>query len=140
MSGGHAINPGFSSTKGIHIYLRKFSQVTYDATSGTVVIGSGLIWDTVYEQLQEHSVITVGGRVTGVSERRDSSSRFQSYYVTDWRWWLRTRWRLALHCVPLSCILTAHQQDIPTRPISTAFQSTAPSASIWFCPMGRLHM
>jgi len=69
------MNPGFSSTKGIHIYTGKFSQVTYDPTSGTVVVGSGLIWDTVYQRLQEHNVIVVGGRVTGVSERRDSLGR-----------------------------------------------------------------
>ena len=66
-SGGHTANPGFSSTKGVHIYTGKFSQVTYDKSSGTVVIGSGLIWDTVYERLQEHRVSVVGGRVTGVS-------------------------------------------------------------------------
>jgi FAD/FMN-containing dehydrogenase len=64
-------NPGFSSTEGIHIYTGRFSQVTYDATSGTVVVGTGLIWDNVYEQLQEHNVIVAGGRVTGVSRRRD---------------------------------------------------------------------
>jgi len=69
------MNPGFSSTKGIHIYTGKFSQVTYDPTSGTVVVGSGLIWDTVYQRLQEHNVIVVGGRVTGVSERRNSLGR-----------------------------------------------------------------
>ena len=68
-SGGHTSNPGFSSTKGIHIYTGKFSQVTYDAASGTAVIGSGLIWDTVYQRLQEHCVSVVGGRVTGVSGR-----------------------------------------------------------------------
>ena len=66
-SGGHTANPGFSSTKGVHIYTGKFSQVTYDKPSGTVVIGSGLIWDTVYERLQEHRASVVGGRVTGVS-------------------------------------------------------------------------
>lgn len=66
-SGGHTINPGFSSTKGILIYTGRFSQVTYDATLGTVVIGSGLVWDTVYERLQEYNVNVVGGRVSGVS-------------------------------------------------------------------------
>jgi FAD/FMN-containing dehydrogenase len=68
-SGGHATNPGFSSTKGIHIYTEKFSQVTYDVASGTAVIGSGLVWDTVYQQLQEHNVSVLGGRVTGVGVR-----------------------------------------------------------------------
>jgi FAD/FMN-containing dehydrogenase len=67
MSGGHTANPGFSSTEGIHIYTGKFSQVTYDAASGTAVIGTGLIWDDVYRRLQEHSVSVLGGRVTGVS-------------------------------------------------------------------------
>ena len=32
------------------------------------MIGSGLIWDTVYERLQDHDVIVLGGRATGVSE------------------------------------------------------------------------
>jgi len=66
------MNVGFSSTKGIQIYTGKFSQVTYDPTSGTVVVGSGLIWDTVYQRLQEHDVTVVGGRATGVSGSRDS--------------------------------------------------------------------
>jgi len=66
MSGGHTVNPGFSSTRGIHIYTGRFSQVTYDAASNTAVIGSGLIWDTVYEKLQNYNVTVVGGRVPGV--------------------------------------------------------------------------
>ena len=66
-SGGHTSNPGFSSTKGIQIYTGKFSQVTYDVASGTSVIGTGLIWDNVYQQLQEHNVTVLGGRSTGVS-------------------------------------------------------------------------
>ncbi|QRV98414.1 FAD-binding domain protein [Ceratobasidium sp. AG-Ba] len=55
-SGGHATNPGFSSTPGVQIALFKLSGVTYRATRamsdgsvGTVEIGAGL-----------------GGRVTGV--------------------------------------------------------------------------
>jgi len=70
-SGGHAINLGFSSTKGIHIYTGKFSQVTYDAVSGTVVIGTGLVWEAVYQRLQDHRVSVVGGRATGASGCRD---------------------------------------------------------------------
>jgi len=66
MSGGHAANPGFSSTPGIHIYLRRFSEVTYNPESGTAVIGSGLTWDTVYERLQKHGVSVLGGRAAGV--------------------------------------------------------------------------
>ena len=71
-SGGHSVNPGFSSTKGIQIYTKKFSQVTYDAASSTAVIGTGLTWDTVYERLQDHNVTVLGGRVGGVSDPRDS--------------------------------------------------------------------
>ena len=82
MSGGHTANPGFSSTKGIHIWTRKFSQVTYDPACGTAVIGTGLIWDTVYQQLQEHGVIVLGGRATGVS-RAISSAGTSSYLVTQ---------------------------------------------------------
>ena len=61
------MNLGFSSTEGILIYTGKFSQVTYDAASGTAAIGSGLIWDDVYQQLQEHNITVLGGRITGVS-------------------------------------------------------------------------
>ena len=43
--------------------------MTYDAASSTAVIGTGLIWDTVYERLQEHNVVVLGGRVSGVSGR-----------------------------------------------------------------------
>ena len=67
-SGGHTANLGFSSTEGIQIYTGRFSQVTYDVTTGTAVIGSGLVWDDVYQQLQEHNVTVLGGRSTGVSE------------------------------------------------------------------------
>jgi FAD/FMN-containing dehydrogenase len=69
MSGGHTANPRFSSTEGIQIYTGRFSQVTYDVSSGTAVIGTGLIWDDVYQQLQEHNVTVLGGRVPGVSGR-----------------------------------------------------------------------
>jgi len=74
-SGGHTTNPRFSSTKGILIYTGKFSQVTYDPASGTAVVGSGLTWDVVYQRLQEHNAIVVGGRVPGVSGRHDSLGR-----------------------------------------------------------------
>ena len=60
------MNPGFSSTKGILIYTGRFSQVTYDPTSETAVIGTGLVWETVYEQLQDYNVTVLGGRATGV--------------------------------------------------------------------------
>ncbi|KAK0462632.1 FAD dependent oxidoreductase [Desarmillaria tabescens] len=64
--GGHASNPGFSSTTGVHIAMSRFSEVTYDPTSETATIGSGLVWDDVYASLAPHGVNVVGGRVTGV--------------------------------------------------------------------------
>ena len=49
-SGGHATNPGFSSTPGVQIALFKLSEVTYhpapaaaDGSVGTVDVGSGLV-------------------------------------------------------------------------------------------------
>ena len=92
MSGGHTSNPGFSSTEGIQIYTGRFSQVTYDPASGTAVIGSGLIWDTVYERLQDHDTIVLGGRVTGVSELLDSLGwNTLNCHVTDRRGWVGAR-------------------------------------------------
>ena len=49
--------------------------MTYDPESGTAVIGSGLTWDKVYERFQEHGVVVLGGRVSGVSGSRDSIGR-----------------------------------------------------------------
>jgi FAD/FMN-containing dehydrogenase len=66
-SGGHTTNPGFSSTEGIQIYTKRFSQATYDAASGTAVIGTGLTWESVYQQLQAYNVNVLGGRVPDVS-------------------------------------------------------------------------
>ncbi|KAF9475602.1 FAD-binding domain-containing protein [Pholiota conissans] len=64
--GGHASNPGFSSTTGVHISMYRFSEINYDATSQTVEVGAGLIWDDVYAALEPFNVNVVGGRVTGV--------------------------------------------------------------------------
>ncbi|ESK91304.1 FAD-bindingdomain-containingprotein [Moniliophthora roreri MCA 2997] len=64
--GGHASNPGFSSTTGVQIAMSRFSEVTYNAQSQTAVIGAGLIWDDVYAALAPYNVNVVGGRVTGV--------------------------------------------------------------------------
>ncbi|TFK39177.1 hypothetical protein BDQ12DRAFT_734991 [Crucibulum laeve] len=64
--GGHASNPGFSSTTGVHISMYRFSEVTYNSASQTAVIGAGLIWDDVYAALAPYNVNVVGGRVTGV--------------------------------------------------------------------------
>lgn len=64
--GGHASNPGYSSSSGVQIIMKRFSAVTVDETASTAVIGMGLVWDDVYEALEPYSVNVVGGRVTGV--------------------------------------------------------------------------
>ncbi|KAG2142419.1 hypothetical protein DEU56DRAFT_911114 [Suillus clintonianus] len=64
--GGHASNPGFSSTMGVQIAMARFSDVKYDAPSQTATIGAGLVWDAVYAALEPHGVNVVGGRASGV--------------------------------------------------------------------------
>ena len=44
----------------------KFDDVVYEADSGTVVLGAGLIWDDVYDALDQYNINVVGGRVPGV--------------------------------------------------------------------------
>ncbi|CAF1179458.1 unnamed protein product [Adineta steineri] len=65
-SGGHSLNPGFSSTAGIHISMQCFNNVNYNPNDGTVDVGPGLVWDDVYKQLQSYNVSVLGGRVVGV--------------------------------------------------------------------------
>ncbi|KZV64574.1 FAD-binding domain-containing protein [Peniophora sp. CONT] len=64
--GGHASNPGFSSTQGVMIAMSRFSNVTLSADKSTVEVGAGLIWDDVYSALEDSGVNVVGGRVPGV--------------------------------------------------------------------------
>jgi FAD/FMN-containing dehydrogenase len=42
-SGGHASNPGFSSTPGVHISLKRFNQTELSPDGKTVTIGFGLV-------------------------------------------------------------------------------------------------
>lgn len=63
---GHTGNPGFSSTTGVQIAMSKFSEVTYNSATNTVIVGAGLNWDDVYAALEPYGVNVVGGRVTGV--------------------------------------------------------------------------
>ena len=64
--GGHSLNPGFSSSTGIQISMRRFRKVVYYSNNQTVDVGSGLIWDDVYESLAPYNVSVLGGRVSGV--------------------------------------------------------------------------
>lgn len=64
--GGHSSNPGFSSTTGIQISMARFGKVTYHSNDQTVDLGSGLIWQNVYEVLDPQNVTAVGARVASV--------------------------------------------------------------------------
>ena len=64
--GGHAFNPGFSSTTGIHISMSRFNKVVYHSNDQTVDVGAGLVWDDVYEALKPFNVSVIGGRLSGV--------------------------------------------------------------------------
>ena len=64
--GGHATNPGFSSTPGLEIALARFNSTKVNAYDGTVEVGPGLTWDQVYETLGPTGVNVVGGRIPGV--------------------------------------------------------------------------
>ncbi|KAG2359542.1 FAD-binding domain-containing protein [Suillus spraguei] len=64
--GGHSPNPGFSSTLGVQIAMRLFSEVVYDQNAQTVTFGMGLVWEDVYSALLQYNVTVVGGRSFGV--------------------------------------------------------------------------
>ncbi|CAD6448469.1 90d15712-ad23-465f-ab5d-77012b1c94e3 [Sclerotinia trifoliorum] len=64
-SGGHASNPGYSSTTGVHISLANLTQVTLSEDKSTVVLGTGSIWTDVFTAIDGSGVNVVGGRVVG---------------------------------------------------------------------------
>ncbi|CAE6344847.1 unnamed protein product [Rhizoctonia solani] len=118
-SGGHATNPGFSSTPGVQIALFKFSQVTYhpapaaaDGSVGTVEIGAGLVWDTVYARLEPLGVNVVGGRVTGVG--------VAGFTLGGGYSWLSNQYGLTIDTV------TAFEVVLPNGTITTATEKTNP--------------
>ncbi|KAH8983958.1 FAD-binding domain-containing protein [Lactarius hatsudake] len=64
--GGHAVNPGFSSTTGVQISMTRFSNIELNNATGTIDAGSGVTWDQVYAALDSTGVNVVGGRVPTV--------------------------------------------------------------------------
>ncbi|KAH9924785.1 uncharacterized protein B0H18DRAFT_1119801 [Fomitopsis serialis] len=59
--GGHAMNPHFSSTKGVQISMARFNQVEYDDTTEGLAVGAGNIWDDVYDIAENYKRKVVGG-------------------------------------------------------------------------------
>ncbi|KAJ3506507.1 hypothetical protein NLJ89_g6831 [Agrocybe chaxingu] len=64
--GGHALNPGFSSTTGIHVSMSGFDTLEWHKDENAIDIGAGLRWDHVYDYLNPEGYTVVGGRVRGV--------------------------------------------------------------------------
>jgi hypothetical protein len=64
--GGHATNPGFSSTKGVQIALARFNETKVNSEDRTVEVGPGLTWDQVYTALNSTGVNVIGGRIPGI--------------------------------------------------------------------------
>jgi len=64
--GGHATNPGFSSTPGVHISMTRFNDIVVRKDNQTVEIGAGLTWTDVYTHLVPKGLTVVGGRLNGV--------------------------------------------------------------------------
>ncbi|KAJ7044666.1 FAD-binding domain-containing protein [Mycena alexandri] len=60
--GGHSSNIGFSSTTGVHISLAQFNYTKLDVSAGTVAIGGGTNWISVYTTLDGTGFNVVGGR------------------------------------------------------------------------------
>ena len=64
-SGGHSSNPGFSSTDGVHITLKRLNQVELSEDKSIVTLGFGQSWADAYAALDGTGVGVVGGRVPG---------------------------------------------------------------------------
>jgi FAD/FMN-containing dehydrogenase len=64
--GGHNVNPGYTSTKGVLISMARFNETKVSSDKKTVALGAGLTWDQVYDALQPTGLNVVGGRVLGV--------------------------------------------------------------------------
>ncbi|KAF8601270.1 FAD-binding domain-containing protein [Ceratobasidium sp. AG-I] len=118
-SGGHATNPGFSSTPGVQIALFRLDEVTYhtelaaaDGSVGTVDIGAGLTWDTVYAALEPYNVNVVGGRVTGVG--------VGGFVLGGGYSWLSNQYGLAIDTV------VAFEIVLPNGTITTATETVNP--------------
>ncbi|KAG8724003.1 hypothetical protein FRC09_000811 [Ceratobasidium sp. 395] len=118
-SGGHATNPGFSSTPGVQIALFKLNEVTYhagpvsaDGSVGTVDIGSGLIWDDVYAALEPYNVTVVGARATGIG--------VGGFVLGGGYSWLSNQYGLAIDNV------VAFEVVLPNGTVTTTTEDTNP--------------
>ncbi|KDR82204.1 hypothetical protein GALMADRAFT_276752 [Galerina marginata CBS 339.88] len=63
---GHSYNKGFASTTGVQIALKQMNSFSYDAGRRTASFGPGNAWSDVFPKLEQHGVMTAGGRIEGV--------------------------------------------------------------------------
>ncbi|KAL4738242.1 hypothetical protein BDV11DRAFT_206088 [Aspergillus similis] len=65
-SGGHSSNPGAANApNGVTFDLTQLNTVTIHPDTATVSVGSGLSWQEVYDVLDPHGLVVLGGR-TGI--------------------------------------------------------------------------
>lgn len=55
------MNPSFSSTMGVQLYMCRLNGVVYDPKTETVDVGAGSVWDEVYGELARYRRNIVGG-------------------------------------------------------------------------------
>jgi len=89
--GGHATNPGFSSTLGVQIAMVCFNTVAIDHSASVVAVGARLLWDDVYKALNRTRLNVVGSCVPGIGvagltlgRGRYFSSRLAIFTVAHW--------------------------------------------------------
>jgi hypothetical protein len=140
--GGHQTNPGFSSTTGVHISLKKLSEIEYDAQKNVVTVGAGLTWDDVYAALDPLGVGVVGGRSTGV---RNHIITFEHDYITCiFRLVLLDSFSVEVsnrpqtHRSPVHPIARGSVQVILSRQTNTVLLRTTLLRTISSCPMALL--
>ena len=46
--------------------MTRFNEVTYHPDNQTATVGAGLVWDDVYEKVEQYGVNIVGGRASGI--------------------------------------------------------------------------
>lgn len=66
-SGGHGHFAGQSCLDGgVQLDLAKLNTISIDRSKGTVLVGAGSTWGSVYTKLQKEGLIAVGGRAFDV--------------------------------------------------------------------------
>ncbi|KAF9067051.1 hypothetical protein BDP27DRAFT_1423219 [Rhodocollybia butyracea] len=61
--GGHATNPGFSSTRGIQISMSRFNKLAHvsNGETGELTVGAGCVFDEIYKFVRPMGYNVVGG-------------------------------------------------------------------------------